>query len=519
MSDTIIYVDSNKLNSEIFIKAFKDYGLEVKAFESTNDVVEFAIENNTLVMFIDIDFSNQEGLSFARLIKDNDLLKETSVFMIGTADANEFGWLAVDAGCEQYFSRPINFEELLPQVELFLKSNEEIQRILISEDDSGMEDLLEIFLDANYEDKIVIEKTNGPDTTLDLSTLEKTLGNTSSEDDFLKVIEDSFLGVRPKRVEGIYKKVKAARLNNSFLKGINVYVKLSKGHFVKVISKDDAYDPNNLSSYLAKGVTSFYLDHESYAVFSLNVLENIGQKLKDENLEQNESLVLQFESIAEIRKVVQGLGIKPAVIAVADEVVKSVLTIAKREKKLFDLLKNFYDKTDYVTTHSQFMNYIFAAIVSEIPGSHSSQDTLNKFIRASMLCDIVLKNTEFAAAHNIESKEFENLHYKVKRDLENHMKTATKLLEDSRLISDDELTFIANHHERPQGGGFPRGVNGSSLSLLTCYFITVYDFTDRLLRSPKKENINPVRIIESMEELYNEGSYKNALESLLKKFQ
>jgi response regulator RpfG family c-di-GMP phosphodiesterase len=515
----VLYVDSNELNTEIFVNALKNHGLGVATFNVIEDVMDHALQDNFSVIFIDIDFSNQIGLNLAQMIKDNDLLKETSVFMVGKADANEVAWMAMDYGCEQYYSRPLNFDDILPQIELYLKSNEDIQKILISDDDSELEELLDIFLDASYEEKIVIEKTSTKGEAISLEALEKTLNSPDSEEELLNLIEESFIGAKPSRVSDIYKKVKAARLNNPNLRNLNVYVKLGKEHFVKIINREDEYSPDALTSYLAKGVTSFYLDQESFSNFALSSLEAIQDRFGNGDLDKNSSVILQFESIAEIRKVVQDIGIKPAVIAVADEVVKSVMELAKKEDKLFNLLKDFYDKTDYVTTHAQFMNYIFAAIVSKIPGSHSSQDTLNKFIRASMLCDIVLKNNELACIQNLESEEYKSLNWRVQKSLEGHMKSAVELLEDSKLVTDDELNFINNHHERPLRKGWPRRVDGKALSLLTCYFIAVYDFTDRLLRSPKKENINPQRILESMEDLYNEGSFKKALQTLLDQFK
>ena len=81
----------------------------------------------------------------------------------------------------------------------------------------------------------------------------------------------------------------------------------------------------------------------------------------------------------------------------------------------------------------------------------------------------------------------------------------------------DVDTIILQHHERPDGTGFPRGLDFRRIAPLSAVFIVAEEFAELIYESGL-ENDNVLDILDSLEEKYQRGNFKMALGSLKELF-
>ena len=95
-------------------------------------------------------------------------------------------------------------------------------------------------------------------------------------------------------------------------------------------------------------------------------------------------------------------------------------------------------------------------------------------------------------------------------------KTA-QLIRSNTEISEDVARIIHEHHEKPDGTGFPQQLSHKNIHPLSAIFIVLHDFVEQLYLT----HFNPelmVPILEDLTKKYNQGNYETALMALLKTF-
>ena len=80
-----------------------------------------------------------------------------------------------------------------------------------------------------------------------------------------------------------------------------------------------------------------------------------------------------------------------------------------------------------------------------------------------------------------------------------------------REIPPDVDQIIVEHHERPDGTGFPRGLFHSKVSPLSALFIIAHDILHYLQIN---QNVGMKEFIEARAEVYSQGSFKNIFKSI-----
>ncbi len=165
--------------------------------------------------------------------------------------------------------------------------------------------------------------------------------------------------------------------------------------------------------------------------------------------------------------------------AVQDVTKKNVMMTVKTIKstpKLSLLLAKFRrEKEKYVTNHSFLLAYIGCALAVQM--EWTSESTYQKIIFASFLHDIMLTNHVLATIQS--SKELKDKEAQFsKEELEayrDHPMVSAAIARHFTEIPPDVDVIIAQHHERPDGSGFPKNITHSRISPLSALFIVAHD--------------------------------------------
>ncbi|MBI3544350.1 MAG: HD domain-containing protein, partial [Deltaproteobacteria bacterium] len=94
----------------------------------------------------------------------------------------------------------------------------------------------------------------------------------------------------------------------------------------------------------------------------------------------------------------------------------------------------------------------------------------------------------------------------------NHPIAAADVVRKFSEVPPDVDTIITQHHERPDGTGFPRGSTASYISPLACVFILAHDFVDYVFDHREKASFEA--FLESVERQNLGGNFTKIVDSL-----
>lgn len=306
------------------------------------------------------------------------------------------------------------------------------------------------------------------------------------------------------------------RVNNT-KEPFDIYVRLAKMKYVKIVSSgaDDSFEV--VEKYIAKGIEFIYMKRADYEEFETNSLEALRDKYekikKDAPIEEVVEVVL--DSIASLQDCVRNLGINEKTIESIENVVSMTEETIKKNEKLGDLLNLLNSKNGFIKDHSYLTSYIACSIAERM--SWQSEGIWKNIILASLFQNISLESNEMAKIVSLDSEEFKALDDNDQTKVRMHPQDAAKMLEAaSDYFPEDTRKMIQNHQEQPDSSGFPRGLDSTKVSLLEAVFIISTNFSRDMLLSGSLENM--MIMLQEYNERFNKSSYKRPYQGFLSAF-
>ena len=202
----------------------------------------------------------------------------------------------------------------------------------------------------------------------------------------------------------------------------------------------------------------------------------------------------------------------PEVRALASKSVELTMKLLGAKPRLSAITENLKKQQGkYLASHSIMLAELCCAIACKV--GWNSAPTFFKLTLASYLHDIPLKSNELARCQTLEeakvvcAQSAEGLNaFKL------HPARAAEFARKFNEIPPDVDTIIVQHHERPDGTGFPRGLFQSQLAPLACLFIIAEDMLHFFLENPNEGDLNG--FVAARSEVYQGGIFKKIIKSL-----
>jgi HD-GYP domain-containing protein (c-di-GMP phosphodiesterase class II) len=161
-------------------------------------------------------------------------------------------------------------------------------------------------------------------------------------------------------------------------------------------------------------------------------------------------------------------------------------------------------------------NYLSVAIAEKT--DYGSASSFKKLTMSALLQDLSLESEKLAKIVDVKGEAFNKLNADEKKLVENHPHKTIELLEKVDDFAADSRTIIMEHHERPSGIGFPRGINHLKIAPLSCVFIIAHQFAHRLLTEPlNTETLQSINV--ELKEQYGRGNFRKAYQGFVKAFK
>jgi two-component system, cell cycle response regulator DivK len=118
----ILLVEDNELNREMLIRRLTRAGLQVVAAEDGQRALELMISDQPSVVLMDMNLPVLDGWSACRAARADKRIEHIPIIAL-TAHAMESDRQdAMEAGCDDYATKPIDFPGLLDKIRKFTES-------------------------------------------------------------------------------------------------------------------------------------------------------------------------------------------------------------------------------------------------------------------------------------------------------------------------------------------------------------------------------------------------------------
>ena len=109
---SVLLVEDTEDNRQMMRKLLELSGFEVVEATNGREAVELARRVKPEIILMDLSLPFIDGLAATRQIRDLPGMSEVPIVAVSAHDTADFHSHALDAGCNAYLTKPINFPEL-----------------------------------------------------------------------------------------------------------------------------------------------------------------------------------------------------------------------------------------------------------------------------------------------------------------------------------------------------------------------------------------------------------------------
>ncbi len=292
----------------------------------------------------------------------------------------------------------------------------------------------------------------------------------------------------------------------------NLYFKLNDKKFIKIVNEGRDYI-ELISHYREKGIELFYLPLTEASSFLKRVLE----KILPSSVEIYKNVQVFNISFDVNEAALKNIGLSDFHLEVTYKTIESLTDIINKKKALGDVLGQLEKTGKFTKDHAILCLFLCTPIVNGL--DWKGPETMNKLGMAAFFHNILWSESDVQDREALSKQELEEKGDICLKQAIDHVREIVNVLGPFDEISSDTLTIISEHHENPDGSGYPLGLQGRGISGLSAVFILAHRLACFLL----KTEVTSYRVQEFLSSLpknYREGSFERPyriLESLQKK--
>jgi response regulator RpfG family c-di-GMP phosphodiesterase len=288
-----------------------------------------------------------------------------------------------------------------------------------------------------------------------------------------------------------------------------LYVKLSDEKYVKLTCNDLTYT-DTLKKYKAKGLEEIYMIEPAFRELYAMLIEK-QQSLQFYNLEtlaQGQALESLENTFDLTKNYLINLGISEDAIKGCQTINLKSLALIKQTANLYKFYEQFKINCSEEFLKSMLISHLSLLLIDQFPWRTAK--IKDKMALAALLCDVTVDKDEL---HYLDdSYEVKDLPTSILR----HPNEVTEILsKNERLVSLEVIMIIEQHHEKPDGTGYPHGLNYNRIGQLSSIYIVCRDFMSRLIKNNFNYNTR-LDILDDLGKIYYQGNFAKSYEALLK---
>lgn len=293
----------------------------------------------------------------------------------------------------------------------------------------------------------------------------------------------------------------------------DVYIELTATKFGKVISKDKFYSHQIIQNYSRKNIKYLYLRKDDHLKFLDTSIKNLLKIYEAKLSDRKKYLLLHMKTAFFMHQFIKAASVSDEINKLAHYFIESVSALVRTYDNVSELLDSVSDSTN-VTFAEQSVATAYVCERILLNMGWTADMTRGKLILASLLQDITLSNDDLIKIRSINDPNLKMFSEEEQEDFKNHPQKSAQLATFFNGFSDVDFILL-EQHEHPTGDGFPKGLNSSGLTTISCIFILASNFVSRMALTPKSPTQHK-EILMNMKRVYNTGNFKDPLKALEK---
>lgn len=117
VSGRVLLVEDNELNRDMLARRLKRSGLEVITACDGQQALDLMISDLPVVVLMDMSLPVLDGWTACRMARQDDRIKHIPIIALTAHALEEDRLKAMEAGCDDYATKPVDFPELLDKIQ------------------------------------------------------------------------------------------------------------------------------------------------------------------------------------------------------------------------------------------------------------------------------------------------------------------------------------------------------------------------------------------------------------------
>jgi response regulator RpfG family c-di-GMP phosphodiesterase len=295
----------------------------------------------------------------------------------------------------------------------------------------------------------------------------------------------------------------------------DVYLELTTTKFIKIIKRNTPYTHSKIQTYAKKNIKNLFLGKNDFIKMLEDGIAKVTQALLQKGLTNQKYIGNQIRGTLLVQQYIRAIGVSEDIQALCSLIIDTTDKVVRRSQNFNTTLSEIPFKNGDFAEQAILTSYLSEAILHNL--GWKSDLSRKKLGLASLLQDSTIGNEDLI---KITSSTDPNLQMFTKDEQDDFLTHPIRAAEIARQFQGySEVDFvIAQHHEKPNGTGFPFGVTVNKLSAHSCTFILATAFVAKYALSNKKYD-DKIKILEELKLEYNVGNFKEpfgALEKAIK---
>lgn len=398
-------------------------------------------------------------------------------------------------------------------VEFFL-GNSEIH-LVITPTNGDSDKLFKYMLSTGAEIFVVLlsESVNEPqDTYSNLKVLAK-LRQSEAAQKLPPIVKDQFRTALQSQVNEDYCRIEPSLLLRVIPLRADIFIRISNVKFVKLYRNGTTFTKSDFEHVtVKKKVTALYIKKNETKEFirkfkieleSIIAISTAGTK---ENSDQTFiNTAIEIQDI--VQELTSHLGFPPEIREIAQQNVRLTLNAIGSNPNLSVVLDNSqFRNKNYISSHSIILAHLTCSIAAQM--KLPSDTTFQKLTFASLFHDLSLTDATHAKVRT--KKQLQRWAGADLSDayetIKSHAQRGAGLVQKLKELPDDVDTILLQHHERPDGSGWPAGLRAPQIAPLSAVFIVAHDIVDALITQKNAFKLD--EFLKQNEALYQLGTFR-----------
>jgi response regulator RpfG family c-di-GMP phosphodiesterase len=289
--------------------------------------------------------------------------------------------------------------------------------------------------------------------------------------------------------------------------GIEVHVYVS-GKYIRMNYANDQF-VEILRKLQQKELEEVYIKQEDCRRVLTEIQNSMSAKsFYDPKTSDEQRMETAEQSVEVVKNLITQMGVDKQTVDILKAVNQKTISMLNESPSIFMFINRFRKNCSEEFLRSVLTGYLTSLVIEKFPWK--SIPVKEKAALASLLCDITLNKEDFGIL-----REYEASGSPLPDSIRIHPQEVARLLSQKKdVVPSETITIIEQHHELPDGTGFPNGIDLSRFNQLSSIFIVCQRFTEALFNARFDYNLRH-DIIQDLQKTYKGRTFDKAMDALI----